>query len=304
MTKLIVTVGLPGSGKTTLARELVRAEPEGSMVAVSRDDIRDMLHNDHTLSQSTEELVSVVQHCTVEKMLKRGVSVVVHDMNLKMKYRKFWAEMAARCGAEYFQVDLTGVDLETCVDRSTNRDRVVPERVVRELHDKFVRNLKGKAMPWPTIDEPVQIVEPYEYTPGLPWVMLVDIDGTVAKMNGRGPHEYDRVLTDEENYDIVSLVQALHYDSSLSVVFMSGRPDSCRTDTEDWLYENVRVGFLGLFMRKSGDYRKDDVVKLELFNKHIRGKYNVAYVLDDRNRVVEMWRKLGLTCLQVAEGNF
>lgn len=274
------------------------------MVAISRDDIRDMLHNDHTLSQSTEELVSVVQHSTVEKMLKRGVSVVVHDMNLKMKYRKFWAEMAARCGAEYFQADLTGVPVDTCVGRMQFRPRQVPEDLIRSLYDKFVRNLKNKPMPWPTIDEPVQIVDPYEYTPGLPWIVLVDIDGTVAKMNDRGPHEYDKVITDLPNQGIVYLVRGLHYNSRLPIVFMSGRPDSCREDTEEWVYENVRVPYVDLHMRKVGDYRKDDVVKLELFNQHIRGKYNVAYVLDDRNRVVEMWRKLGLICLQVAEGNF
>lgn len=304
MTKLIVTVGLPGAGKTFYAREWV-ADSNGTMVAVSRDDIRDMLHGEHSFSQVTEQQVSIVQDTIVEKFLKRGVSVVVHDMNLKMKYRKHWATMAARLGAEYEQADFTGADVELCVERARNRwERIVPEHVIRNLHDKFIKNLKGKPMPLPTIDEPVQVTEPHQVVPGLPWVVLVDIDGTVAKMNGRGPHDYDKVSTDLPNYDVVSLVQALRYDSGLPIVFMSGRTDSCRADTEEWLYENVKVGFVDLFMRKSGDYRKDDVIKLELFNQHIRGKYNVAYVLDDRNRVVEMWRKLGLTCLQVAEGNF
>jgi predicted kinase len=304
VTKLIVMVGLPGSGKTKMAREIVSTNPPGDFVALSRDDIRDMLHDEHSFSQVTEEQVNMVQHTMAEKFLKRGVSVVIHDLNLRMKYRKTWAEIAARAGAEYEQVDLTGVPLDVCVARAANRQRFVPESVISELHSKFIKDLKGKPMPWPTIDEPVQIVEPYEYTPGLPWIVLVDIDGTVAKMNGRSPHEYDKVITDLPNQDIVDLVRALHYDSGLPIVYMSGRPDSCRYATEEWVYENVRVMFENLFMRKTGDYRKDDVVKLELFNQHIRGKYNVAYVLDDRNRVVEMWRKLGLTCLQVAEGNF
>lgn len=303
MTKLVVMVGLPGSGKSTRAFEMVR-DDIGSTVAVSRDDIRDMLHNEHSFSVLTEQQVSVAQDTLVEKFLKRGINVVIHDMNLRMKYRKHWATMAARLGAEYIQVDLTDVPLETCLERNAKRERVVPEDKIRELHDKFIKTLKGKPAPHPKIDEPVQIVEPYEVTPGLPWVVLVDIDGTVAKMNGRGPHDYHLVSTDVENYNVVSLVQALRYDSGLSVVFMSGRPTSCRSDTEEWLYENVKVPYLGLHMRRSGDYRSDDVVKLELFNQHIRGKYNVAYVLDDRNRVVEMWRRLGLTCLQVAEGNF
>ena len=303
MTKLVVMVGLPGSGKSTRAFEMVR-DDIGSTVAVSRDDIRDMLHDEHSFSAVTEQQVSVAQDTLVDKFLKRGINVVVHDLNLRMKYRKHWATMAARLGATYIQVDLTDVPLDVCIERAAKRERVVPEDKIRELHDKFVKPFKGKPAPYPTIDEPVQVVEPYEVTPGLPWIVLVDIDGTVAKMNGRGPHDYHLVSTDLPNNDIAMMVQNFHYDSDLPVVFMSGRPDSCRSDTEDWLYENVRVPYAGLHMRRTGDYRKDDVVKLELFNQHIRGKYNVAYVLDDRNRVVEMWRRLGLTCLQVAEGDF
>lgn len=57
-------------------------------------------------------------------------------------------------------------------------------------------------------------------------------------------------------------------------------------------------------MRKSGDMRKDSIVKREMFDEHIRGRYNVNFVLDDRNQVVELWRSMGLTCLQVADGDF
>ena len=57
-------------------------------------------------------------------------------------------------------------------------------------------------------------------------------------------------------------------------------------------------------MRKTGDFRKDSIVKKELFDENVRGKYNIEFVLDDRNQVVEMWRSIGLVCLQVADGNF
>lgn len=59
-----------------------------------------------------------------------------------------------------------------------------------------------------------------------------------------------------------------------------------------------------LFMRRTGDTRKDNIIKREIFNEHIRGKYNVLFVLDDRSRVVREWRAMGLTVFQVAEGNF
>jgi hypothetical protein len=57
-------------------------------------------------------------------------------------------------------------------------------------------------------------------------------------------------------------------------------------------------------MRDKGNNEKDSIVKRNMFEKYIRGKYFIEYVLDDRNQVVEMWRSMGLTCLQVADGDF
>lgn len=57
-------------------------------------------------------------------------------------------------------------------------------------------------------------------------------------------------------------------------------------------------------MRPAGNMEKDSVIKRRLYEEHIKGTYNVAYVIDDRNQVVEMWRSLGLRCLQVANGDF
>lgn len=57
-------------------------------------------------------------------------------------------------------------------------------------------------------------------------------------------------------------------------------------------------------MRPAGDKRRDDIIKAEIFDQHIRGHHNILLVLDDRDSVVKMWRSMGLTCLQVAEGNF
>jgi hypothetical protein len=59
-----------------------------------------------------------------------------------------------------------------------------------------------------------------------------------------------------------------------------------------------------LFMRKTSDSRKDTIIKKEIFFDNINGLYNVRFVLDDRNSVVANWRSMGLTCLQVAEGDF
>ena len=87
------------------------------------------------------------------------------------------------------------------------------------------------------------------------------------------------------------------------VIVMSGRDESCRTETERWLNKH-NIPFDFLFMRPEGDMRKDNIIKHELFNKYVRDNYDVKFVLDDRQQVVDMWRKMGITCLQVAEGDF
>ncbi len=73
--------------------------------------------------------------------------------------------------------------------------------------------------------------------------------------------------------------------------------------TAEWLNDHhFPIG--ELHMRKTGDRRKDAIVKGELFDANVRGRYNVLLVLDDRDQVVKYWRSLGLNCWQVNEGAF
>lgn len=136
--------------------------------------------------------------------------------------------------------------------------------------------------------------------------VLCDLDGTLCLRGDRSPYDYSQVINDTANRPVLTILNAL-YNNGLEVIFLSGRPESCREDTERWLMTNFSTGFctyVGLFMRPDGDNRRDWVVKEELFTKYIRHNYNIICALDDRNQVVDMWRAIGLTCLQVAEGNF
>jgi hypothetical protein len=81
------------------------------------------------------------------------------------------------------------------------------------------------------------------------------------------------------------------------------RDDSCRQATAAWLSDNG-INHHKMLMRKAGDNRRDSIIKEEIFWDEIEPHYNVVCVLDDRDQVVEMWRDLGLKCLQVEYGNF
>jgi Straboviridae polynucleotide kinase len=132
--------------------------------------------------------------------------------------------------------------------------------------------------------------------------IIVDIDGTLAHRNDRSPYDYSKVAEDNVDIDVRDLVYVMS-EAGTTILLISGREDSCENDTERWLQDNL-VPYQELFMRKSGDYRKDSIVKEEIYNQYIKGKYLIRFVLDDRDQVVKMWRGLGLKCLQVAEGAF
>jgi len=133
--------------------------------------------------------------------------------------------------------------------------------------------------------------------------IICDIDGTLALRKGRGPFEWARVGQDSVNKPIADLVTVYHHQAGVAVLLVSGRDSVCQPETEQWLAEND-IPYTALWMRPAGDTRKDTIVKAEIYKKHIKGQYNVLFVLDDRDQMVQAWRRLKLTCLQVAEGKF
>lgn len=133
----------------------------------------------------------------------------------------------------------------------------------------------------------------------LPQAIVVDLDGTLCLHTGRDPYDETRVLTDEPCPAVLAAINAFHlYGAQL--IITSGRKETCRLDTEAWLKKTLRsIRPAGVYMRAKGDMRNDGIVKYEMFRDRIFDRYRVIAVFDDRNRVVETWRLLGLVCMQV-----
>jgi predicted kinase len=300
MPSLTITRGLPGSGKTTWARQ------QPHLVRVNRDDLRRMLHggrvDDPELRGRAERQVTVAHHAAVEGLLRAGAHVVCDDTNLRGRVVREFAELAAKCRAHFSVRDFTDVPVEECVRRDALRDGDghVGEDAIRSMH---LRYLAGRALPLPLPVIDAATGAPYEPPLDAPRAVLVDIDGTVALFNGRSPYDMSRVGEDLPNAPVIAAVRAMHAAGHV-VVFCSGRSDDCRDATAAWLAEHVDVPYAGLFMRVLGDQRRDSVVKAEIFEKEIRSRFHVVGVFDDRQQVVRMWRSLGLTVFQVAEGDF
>ncbi|ALF00380.1 polynucleotide kinase [Mycobacterium phage Archie] len=299
--------GYPGSGKSTKAREI--ADATGAVV-VCRDDLRMMLHGTYfSGKKELEDEVTVAERAQVSAFLKAGISVVVDATHLEPSYLRKWAKMASQYGAEFKRVDIE-TPASYCIVNDFKRGEAGDRTVGAEVINRMAKRHPIKN--WPNIQAPPTFdPKPVEWVPGLPEAIIVDIDGTVAHMAGRSPYDYTQVHTDTVDENVRWLVNHMYElgDPGCRVLFVSGRDDSCREATEQWLWENG-ISYDELHMRPTGakDERgnklPDYLVKYDLFNLNIRGKYNVRFVLDDRDQVVNLWRSLGLKCLQVQPGDF
>lgn len=301
MATLTICRGLSGSGKSTWANSQ-------NAIVVSRDSLREALFGDYeayfkadraTLN-SRENYITKVEHEAIGRALAEGLDVISDNTNIQMSYVNAIAKIGYRYDADVV-VKVFEVSVDECVRRAIQRKmaggRYVPESVIRQQAERFKPGAK-------VVEKPV--LRQYTGTPGKPDAFMYDLDGTVYHMNGkRGPYDTNVEVDDVD--EIIPLVIKSMTDNTLGgtmfAVAMSGRKEETREATEKCLNRDG-IWFDDLFMRADDDNRSDDVVKHELFWTHVAPNYNVKFVLDDRDQVVRMWRKIGLSCLQVAEGEF
>lgn len=143
--------------------------------------------------------------------------------------------------------------------------------------------------------------------------IIVDLDGTLCDNSHRQhfmeqrPKDwksfYAGISEDVPNEWCEWLLIQFEKSQHMKIILVSGRPKDYLQQTESWLKE-YSVPYDELFMRESGDFREDFIVKKEIYNKYIQPHYRVLFTIDDRQQVVDMWRSLGITCLQCAKGDF
>jgi len=139
-----------------------------------------------------------------------------------------------------------------------------------------------------------------------PRAIICDLDGTLALLGDRSPYDTGKALEDALNNPVANVIEVYAHQNLFDVrlILLSGREDRYRGVTEEWLKKHKITHYEALFLRKSGDRRKDFVIKQEVYEQQIKGKYDVLFVLEDRDQVVRMWREIGLTCFQVEYGDF
>ncbi len=281
MLTVYFTIGLPASGKSTWAKQKVDKSPNG-IKRVNKDELRAMLDNSY-FSKGNEKFVLDIQDQIIKAALENGKHVIVDNTHLSAKHEARIRKLIKGLAVLEI-VDFRHVPLETCIERDLKRFNSVGEKVIRDMYNQFIAP--------PRSPQPI-------YNPALPDVILCDLDGTLALIGDRSPYDAAKCELDRVNEPVRSILAT----SGKAIVFVSGREDKFKPQTLAWLAKH-KISFEALHMRKSGDQRKDSIVKKEIYDEFILNQYNVAFVLDDRDQVVRLWRDLGLTCLQVDYGDF
>ena len=149
--------------------------------------------------------------------------------------------------------------------------------------------------------------------------VIFDIDGTLADASHRrrflekSPKDWNSFYEGMDEDEVIEPVEfllmciknAIYFrELPVEIIFCTGRPERYREITEQWLSQKLDIYNHRILMRKEGDFRADDIVKQEMLDQLKAEGFEVFLVFDDRQRVVDMWRRNGIQCCQVAPGDF
>jgi predicted kinase len=293
--KATICVGISASGKTTWA-----LQQTNSMI-VSRDDLRrEILERELQRKLEPGELwkiwkfkrekeVNSLQDIYFTKAKIENVNLIIADTNLD---KNFNAALEKRLKDLGFEIEYQWfpIDLVEAWKRDKGRADSVGYDVIYRQYIKWLEITKRKK---------------YIANIQKPKALIVDIDGTLARMKNRGPFDWSMVGQDELDHAVSCLVFGF-YLQLYKIIILSGRDSVCRRETEEWLAKHMvnQAGYLyydKLFMRAEGDSRKDSIIKEEIFWNHISDNYNVVAVVDDRPQMTRMWRELGIKVFDVGD---
>lgn len=283
MSKLIILRGLPASGKSTLAKELV--EKSGNAVRVNKDLLREMLHFDKFTGKNEEITIESEKQIAYQNLLL-GNNVIVDDTNLNIKTYQEWIKLAKEMGVQYETINVT-TNYEECIKRDLVRTKTVGKHVIMRM-----------ALEAHLVEQPEK------------GFVIYDIDGTIADIEHRRHHVmgekkdwgkfFEGISEDKPRKEIVD--NAMHDEQDgYGIILVSGRGEEYRKPTEEWLEKHFPVKYTALLMRPAKNSRPDTEIKQNIYNKCL-AHYNIVKVVDDRPRVIRMWRELGLNVVDVGDG--
>lgn len=290
--QLVLMVGPAGSGKSTYSKRYV----EEGYVYINQD------------SQGKGHMQ------LFEVAVLNGQNIVVDRMGFNKQQRSRYLDIAKKYSYGT-KIVVLHESYETCFKRcmarqghETIKDEINARAALNMFFSKYERVSDDEANEvtrmWPEGDKPS--------------VIICDLDGTLcnlehrrhfaSKGEGKNWGEFFRHMSEDTPYLwCVDLLKRMSYGRAHTVVFCSGRPDNYRKETTAWLEQhgltNLHTDFY-LYMRHRQDQRQDNIVKEIILDFELLTRFTPFFMIDDRQQVVDMWRKRGYTCLQCAPGDF
>ena len=298
--KIILLCGIPASGKSTWRKTFLAKNH--SWIAVSRDEFRLMLAGSQMMDYKGEKLVTDLVNMAIATAIRNKYNVIVDQTNVNIKYLNEMVNFCEKLADVEFKV--FDVSIEEAIERDKNRDVTVGEGVIGKMYEYYSNLLKSNfdfsdRKKKPHISENIE----WERNSNLPNAVIFDIDGTLAHMQGRrGTFDWNKVGVDVVDEKVREIAKAFK-NSGYEIIIVTGRDGVSKELTRQWLIDN-KIPFDVLYTKPENDFRKDTITKTEIYDNYIKGRYNVLCALDDRKQAVDLWRSLGIKCLQVEDGDF
>jgi predicted kinase len=304
MKKILILKGLPASGKSSFALELLSKEPN-SWKRINKDLLRAMFDNG-VYSSKNEEFIDSVMYSAMKAALLKGYNIIHDNTNLSQKVFDRVCEIAKSLGDISVEEMIFPTSLQECISRDNNRQQKVGKDVIMRMYNQYSLSEgypEPRMMEFPKQSE----LSSTEQNKSLPKCIVCDIDGTVALMD-RSPYDTSKADADLPNEEIINIVKYYYLDN-YKIFFVSGRDKQYTQITTEWLNKYIQVNSkpieYSLYLRDDNDKRADTIYKKEVYMNKIYNKYYVSCWIDDRPKVCRMVREdLKLLVLQVNHKEF